>query len=71
MDPLTRRLLEELQGTTCRCGRDKKTKMTFCGRCYHQLPRRIQRSLYKRVGEGYEEAYSTAVEYLDGRAVTS
>lgn len=58
-------LLAELFGTTCRCGRPKSTRRTFCGRCYHQLPREQQLALYQLLGEGYEEAYAAAVALLD------
>lgn len=57
-------LLKELASTTCRCGKDKKAKETFCKTCYFLLPMAKRRALYKRVGEGYEEAYQDACSYI-------
>lgn len=58
-------LIDELLGNQCRCGSKKKTRQTFCRACYFKLPGRVRASLYNRVGEGYEEAYANAVEFLD------
>jgi hypothetical protein len=59
-------LLQELQGTVCRCGRNKQARQTFCGGCYRALPRAMQLALYRRFGSGYEEAYAAAVAELKG-----
>jgi hypothetical protein len=61
----TTKLIRELFGTTCRCGKPKGSRMTFCGRCYHRLPPPARSALYRRVGEGYEEAYDAAVAILE------
>ena len=53
-------LARELIGTTCRCGNSKQTKQTFCRKCYYSLPPEMRRALYRRMGEGYEEAYYRA-----------
>jgi hypothetical protein len=58
-------LFDELKGATCRCGRVKKEMQTFCGQCYRKLPEVAQRNLYKRIGQGYEQAYAAAVEILE------
>lgn len=58
-------LAAELGGVDCRCKAVKERGQTFCRRCYFRLPKHLQRRLYRRVGNGYEEAYSTAVEFLD------
>lgn len=60
----TLKLLRELAGTVCRCGAKKKSRQTFCGRCYHSLPRSVALALYRRVGDGYEEAYAKALKHL-------
>ena len=57
-------LVNELAGTKCRCGRGKVERQTFCIRCYRSLPKEMQRSLYRRLGFGYEEAYSAATAFL-------
>jgi hypothetical protein len=59
-------MMLELRGTVCRCGRTKQMKQTFCPTCYLALPRAKRLALYSRFGEGYEEAYATAVAYLKG-----
>lgn len=62
-------LVNELRGTTCRCRANKKRGQTFCKACYYALPTKLRRALYRRVGEGYEEAYAEAVNFLDWRQV--
>ena len=58
-------ILEEFLGTDCpTCDGVKRPKQSHCGRCYHQLPKGMQRALYLRFGEGYEEAYAAACAYL-------
>jgi hypothetical protein len=57
-------LVRELAGTTCRCGRAKKARMTLCAHCYHLLPPPLRSALYRRIGEGYEEAVEAAVTAL-------
>jgi hypothetical protein len=57
-------LLEELMATKCRCRAAKLRNQTFCRLCYLRLPRALQRDLYKRLGDGYEEAYHAAVDHL-------
>lgn len=50
----------------CECGRKKKTRQSFCSKCYFSLPRQLQAALYQRVGEGYEEAHAQARTILKG-----
>jgi len=54
----------ELKSDECQCGRTKKPKMSFCYICYKSLPADMQKALYQRIGDGYEEAYDEAVVYL-------
>lgn len=61
---LRRRLFDELMSTTCQCGALKRTKFTFCPKCYFFLPRRLRFNLYQPLGNGYEDAYQEAVAYL-------
>ena len=60
------KLLLELLGFACRYGRVKVPRQTFCAECYRALPVAMQRALYRRFGQGYEEAYAAAVAYLRG-----
>ena len=46
------------------CDRDKKIGFAFCYKCYSSLPNDIQRELYRKMGEGFEEAVDEAVKYL-------
>ena len=59
-----RELMAELSSATCRCGKPKRMRETFCNHCYRTLPPPMRRALYRLVGEGYEEAYAAAVEHL-------
>lgn len=59
-------LIRELRGNKCLCGRDKPSGKTFCYLCYHELPDTLKRAIYKRVGQGYEEAYVSCVAVLKG-----
>jgi len=59
--------VQELLGTECRCGRQKRAKQTFCLRCYRQLSADQRHALYRRIGAGYEEAYLEALKVLADR----
>jgi hypothetical protein len=59
------RIVAELRGYTCRCGGFKGSRLTFCTTCYLLLPSTMKRALYKRLGEGYSEAYAEATGFLD------
>lgn len=62
----TETLVHELARPACRCGRVKRPRQTFCSRCFQRLPPALKRALYRRIGEGYEEAYAAAVAALEG-----
>lgn len=58
-------ILEDFLGTECSgCGGAKNPKMSHCSRCYYKLPKTMQKDLYKRFGEGYEEAFAASRAYL-------
>ena len=57
--------IDALKSSQCRCLRPKQRGMAFCFKCWGQLPDQIRRSLYKRIGEGFEAAYSAACDYLN------
>ena len=62
----TKTALAELKATKCHCGKNKATMKSLCRTCYFALPEHMRRALYKRIFEGYEEAYQASIEYLDG-----
>lgn len=53
-----------LMDDTCYCGAHKKPRQTFCIRCYRSLNASQKAALYRRVGEGYEEAHASALTTL-------
>lgn len=60
--------LRELKSDGCMCGKPKKKNFSFCWTCFQRLPEEMRKSLYRRMGRGYEEAYDAAVRYLSGDA---
>ena len=60
-----RNYFKNLMSETCACSKGKAKRKSFCFHCYRQLPRKMQRALYKRIGLGYEQAYEAALEYLN------
>lgn len=59
------RILRELQTAKCFCGAKKAMSQTFCRPHYGSLPWHMRSALYKRFGEGYEEAYTNARGYFE------
>lgn len=57
-------LVNELEGTVCPCGGPKASRNTFCRTCYFTLPYDMRQALYRRIGEGYQEAYAAAIAHL-------
>lgn len=57
-------MIKELSLTQCKCKEVKKRGHTFCTRCYGMLPQSLRDRLYRRLGEGYEEAYQESVKRL-------
>ena len=57
-------MLAELQGTKCRCGREKTVGQSFCFPCYMRLPRYLRTALYQKIGHGYEISYESACKLL-------
>jgi hypothetical protein len=57
--------VEQLASTTCQCGKKKQRRMSHCSKCYFRLPPPMRQSLYRRVGDGYAEAYAASIEYLN------
>lgn len=57
-------LLKELRSDECACGKYKKIGNSFCYNCFKSLPNDMQKALYARFGNGYEEAYEEAYGWL-------
>jgi hypothetical protein len=63
-------ILKSLGSTKCEaCGETKHPKMSHCRGCYFALPQAMRRALYKRFGEGYEEAFEESLQFLKERGV--
>jgi len=56
--------IQSLASNECLCGRPKKPRNTFCYQCYQALPAEMQKALYLRLGDGYEEAVDEACQHL-------
>lgn len=63
----TLELVQELRGDVCCCGESKMEGESFCHACYYSLPRAKRAALYRRIGQGYEQAYTDAVVELSQR----
>lgn len=57
--------LAALLSNECHCGETKRGNYSLCYGCYSKLPRDLRLRLYRRMGEGYEEAYDEAVKFLE------
>lgn len=53
-----------LKGEECQCGRPKKRGRAVCTGCYYALEPHMQRALYRKIGNGFEEAYEEAVGWI-------
>jgi hypothetical protein len=61
----TEQAIADLGGTTCRgCGGTKRSRMSHCRKCFLKLPQVLRSALYRRVGRGYEEAYTESLAVL-------
>lgn len=56
---------DELASKECICGNYKTSNFSFCPSCYYLLPDHLKSPLYRKMGDGYEEAYEEAVAALD------
>lgn len=46
------------------CEGAKRKHNAFCTACYHQLPPALKQSLWKRFGQGFEEAYQGCLSWF-------
>ncbi len=49
------------------CQRPKVANTAFCTRCYFSLPQPVRTKVWRKFGEGFEEAYDKALEMLAGK----
>lgn len=70
-ESLNAQALRELGEEVCsapinggKCGRPKKSKQTFCIRCYTRLPLAMRTQLYRSFARGYVDAWVTATDWL-------
>lgn len=58
-------IFEIFAGTRCQgCDRQKRKHSAFCIDCYRQLPPALKSSLWKRFGQGFEEAYHACLSWF-------
>ena len=46
------------------CGGTKKPRNAFCLFCYREMPLALRSSLWKRFGDGFEEAYMACLSWF-------
>lgn len=65
-DQLTlKEIVSDLLGTVCRtCGGSKRARMSHCLGCFMRLPKSMRDALYRRIGQGYEQAYRESNTFL-------
>jgi len=52
------------------CGQTKIGMQSFCRADYRRLPPELRQALWRRFGEGYEEAFEAARNWLTETATT-
>jgi hypothetical protein len=57
--------VEALKREACVCGRQKRSGLVFCNRCFNGLPRDLRKRLWQRLGEGFEDAYEEALAMVE------
>lgn len=61
----TNEILEVFLGEKCAgCGGKKRRHNAFCTWCYRELPAALKSSLWKRFGQGFEEAYQASLSWF-------
>lgn len=59
------KIWDDFVGTTCSiCEGSKKKNQSFCGKCFMALSQKKRTALYLPFGDGYEQAFIEASEYL-------
>jgi hypothetical protein len=54
-----------LASEECQCGAEKDRRNALCWHCFTSLPTHMKNDLYQRLGNGFEEAYEAAVDWLN------
>lgn len=58
-------IMRDFLSTVCSiCTGQKQKNQSFCRNCFYRLPEEMRRSLYKRFGMGYEQAFEAAQAFL-------
>lgn len=61
----SREIFEVFSGTKCQsCDGTKRRLNAFCSWCFRELPPALKSSLYKRFGQGFEEAYQASLSWF-------
>ncbi len=58
--------IQALKSGQCRCERPKQRGRAFCYKCWLRLPLDLRMPLYRKIGDGFEQAYDNATKYLNG-----
>lgn len=56
--------IDVLKSEECQCGEPKKQRMAFCYSCFKILPDHMQKAIYRKIGNGFDEALETSAEWL-------
>jgi hypothetical protein len=64
-------VIRELHSDMCPCGERKVKKTAFCAGCWKLLPPHMQKSLYQKLGQGFERAYEQAKRCIVERRKTA
>lgn len=58
-------IFKQYVSRTCAgCDKAKRTHQAFCSFCYRELPAALRKCLWKRFGEGFEEAYQACLSWF-------
>lgn len=61
----SREIFTSFSGQSCPgCLGWKEKRMAFCVGCYSNLPKHMQKALFRRFGSGFEEAHEAALNWL-------
>ena len=62
---VSRKIWDEFRSKLCAvCGSAKPPNNGFCRVCYHSLPKTLRSHMWRRFGDGYEEAHEAARQWL-------
>lgn len=64
MSMSTMEAISILRAKVCACGRAKEVRKAFCLRCWRRLSQTTRDDLYRRLGQGFGQAYIAALEEI-------